>query len=387
MLKKNNFRNDGLIVLDSVENSHLQFVATSDVVTGMNGAFTVISAPVGILPDVHFSLTARLQIRNQSAKKIRVRFESGGVISNAWIDFVELNDGSSCDSGLKIWFVNSDIVIIDVSLVRLLNDSVRLSLHAIEPLPGNIKYSFYLENYTCSTQIGAPAKKGLLYHSMTHAGRAPELCKGIGLEIGSLHKPLPLDACVIHVDRFSTEELKCNYAKDKNISIDQIRQVQVAWKDGVYPFFDNNAFDFVVNSHVLEHVCNPGRQIMEWLRVIRPGGVLYMIVPDKNYCFDRKRQVTPIQHLLQEFKDNISEVSIDHYYDYMINTSGEHGHIYDCSDASIEKCYKAQNSIHVHTFDPASLREFIDLMAIELNATPIHYEFHGLNMHCALRKL
>ncbi len=191
----------------------------------------------------------------------------------------------------------------------------------------------------------------------------------------------------MHVDRFSTEALKKSYRNDPNVPLDQIRQVQVAWNDGSYPFFDDNAFDFVVNSHVLEHVFNPGRQIQEWLRIIKPGGILYMIVPDKNYCFDRRRSVTSVDHLMKEYFDDVKKVTLDHYQDFMINTNGEDGHYRDISEKSIMACYQAQSSIHVHTFTPDSLQLFINELLPHLNAEAIHYDFKGLNMHCALRKL
>ena len=113
---------------------------------------------------------------------------------------------------------------------------------------------------------------------------------------------------------------------------------------------DNNAFDFVINSHVLEHVTNPGRQIEEWIRIIRPGGILYMVVPDKNYCFDRHRETTSIEHLIEEFENNTEITPIEHYRDFILNTQGEDGINRDISEDFIRKCYEEQSSIHVHTF-------------------------------------
>lgn len=385
MLNVDAFKSDGLEIIDDHVNPVLRFTRNNGEIIGSAGAFTVINAPAGILKNQSYSLKVRLQIRNLSAKLLRVRFESGGTISNAWIDFSGSTGSSRCDNGLEVWFVNQEIALVDAYLQGLVNDNVRFSFHLIEGFPDSVACSFILENISFKYDIGGFVVNRPVSHSVGHAGKALELCKGIGIEIGALHMPLPLDACVIRVDRFSTNDLKRLYLKSEELSISQIRQVQVVSKDAYYPFFDDNAFDFVVNSHVLEHVCNPGRQIMEWLRILQPGGVLYMIVPDKNYCFDRKRLLTPIEHLMHEFEDDVREVTLDHYCDYIINTSGEQG--YDCSNEFINQCYEAQSSIHVHTFDPTSLRNFIDQLAPKLNAVPIHYEFHELNMHCALRKL
>src|SRR5947209_9131534 len=39
-------------------------------------------------------------------------------------------------------------------------------------------------------------------------------------------------------------------------------------------------FDFVYSSHCLEHLRDVGEALSNWLRVLRPGGYLYVVVPD-----------------------------------------------------------------------------------------------------------
>jgi hypothetical protein len=39
------------------------------------------------------------------------------------------------------------------------------------------------------------------------------------------------------------------------------------------------------------------------IRVLRPGGVLYLAVPDKRYTFDADRPVTPTDHLLRDHRE------------------------------------------------------------------------------------
>lgn len=381
MLTRDRFKAEGLSVSED-----LRFSYDLSKSLGSNGAYAVLINPnLSATNPRENVLISRLQIKIEAACKIRVRFESGGVISSAWINFDDQDKSSRVDAGLSIWFVSQDVVIVDTRL-KIDNDNVRFSLHIVEPdVIGGV---FILQRFEHNYEIGGPTKNSnLKFHSPSHAGKALDLCKGIGIEIGALHKPLPLDACVLHVDRFPTKSLAKSYRDDPNVPQDQIRQVHVAWNDGDYPFFDENAFDFVVNSHVLEHVFNPGRQIQEWLRIIRPGGVLYMIVPDKNYCFDRRRSVTTVEHLMEEFFDDTKRISLEHYRDFIVNTNGEDGSFRDITESFILNCYQAQSSIHVHTFTPVSLRAFIDELIVHLNAVPIHYEFNGLNMHCALRKL
>jgi SAM-dependent methyltransferase len=46
--------------------------------------------------------------------------------------------------------------------------------------------------------------------------------------------------------------------------------------------FVNEEFDFVFSSHCLEHMNNPYNAIQEWWKLVRPGGHLFVIVPDED---------------------------------------------------------------------------------------------------------
>jgi len=44
----------------------------------------------------------------------------------------------------------------------------------------------------------------------------------------------------------------------------------------------DNEFDFVHSSHCLEHLAEPREGLVNWLRVVRPGGYLVVTVPDED---------------------------------------------------------------------------------------------------------
>jgi len=66
--------------------------------------------------------------------------------------------------------------------------------------------------------------------------------------------------------------------------------------------FEDNKWDFVVSSHVLEHVWDPIKGIKEWIRVIKPGGYVFMIVPHKERTFDKIRKRTTLQELIERHR-------------------------------------------------------------------------------------
>lgn len=55
--------------------------------------------------------------------------------------------------------------------------------------------------------------------------------------------------------------------------------VSLAVVDGNILPFGDDTFDRLIATHVLEHVVNPHLVLAEWVRVLKPGGVLSLILP------------------------------------------------------------------------------------------------------------
>lgn len=71
-------------------------------------------------------------------------------------------------------------------------------------------------------------------------------------------------------------------------------------------------YDFLLSSHNLEHIANPLKAIKEWMRIIKPGGFILLILPDKRFTFDHKRPDTSFSHILSDFESNIGEDDVTH---------------------------------------------------------------------------
>ncbi|WP_422863261.1 methyltransferase domain-containing protein [Brachyspira hyodysenteriae] len=80
----------------------------------------------------------------------------------------------------------------------------------------------------------------------------------------------------------------------------------------VLPFQDNS-IDFVFSSHVLEHFYDPIKALKEWYRVIKKDGYIAMIVPHKERTFDKDRDRTTLNELIERhnkvknYKYNVDE--------------------------------------------------------------------------------
>jgi len=65
----------------------------------------------------------------------------------------------------------------------------------------------------------------------------------------------------------------------------------------------NDSEDFIISSHVLEHLPNVIATFWEWNRIVRAGGYIFMIVPHRNALpEDVGREITPLQHFLEDFR-------------------------------------------------------------------------------------
>jgi SAM-dependent methyltransferase len=71
-------------------------------------------------------------------------------------------------------------------------------------------------------------------------------------------------------------------------------------------------YDFVISSHTIEHISNPLRALLEWKRVLKRGGVLLLVCPNKEWTFDHNRAVTRVEHLLEDYEESVDESDLTH---------------------------------------------------------------------------
>jgi predicted SAM-dependent methyltransferase len=127
-------------------------------------------------------------------------------------------------------------------------------------------------------------------------------------------------------------------------------------------------YDLLLSSHSLEHIANPIKALKEWLRVLKKGGVLLVILPDSRYTFDCKRPITKFEHLLQDFKDNTSEKDLTHL-DEIISL---HDLSYDDGIKSLEDFKKRSSDnftnrcLHHHVFDMNLLEQVFKYLNLKI---------------------
>jgi SAM-dependent methyltransferase len=130
-------------------------------------------------------------------------------------------------------------------------------------------------------------------HALAH-----RLLDGLhGLEIGAAaHNPFGLHTR--NVAPLEDFEFYATYSERQGIPAQPVHIWATADKIPV----DDGSEDFVISSHVVEHLPNLAAAFLEWDRVVRVGGYIFMIVPLRDALEDdRQRPITPLAHHIEDF--------------------------------------------------------------------------------------
>jgi SAM-dependent methyltransferase len=147
-----------------------------------------------------------------------------------------------------------------------------------------------------------PTKRRLLWrvHNTRDSALAHRWLDGLkGVEIGgAAHNAFHLDT--LNVDR--TRDMDTVYKREELECAGVAMAVDVVAEGDDLPFPDD-AFDFVLASHVLEHLPDPIRALQEWRRVARR--YVFVVLPHRDRTFDRDRPVTPVDELLRRHEQGL----------------------------------------------------------------------------------
>ena len=75
----------------------------------------------------------------------------------------------------------------------------------------------------------------------------------------------------------------------------------------------NEKYDFILSCHSLEHFANPIKAIVEWKRILKNDGFILLVLPHKDKTFDHRRQVTSLEHIINDFTNDTLESDTTHF--------------------------------------------------------------------------
>ena len=205
-----------------------------------------------------------------------------------------------------------------------------------------------------STKILEPNNSEIKFQT-TRKQIADTYLSGEGIEVGALHSPLivPEQARVRYVDRLSVTDLRKQYPELVN---SPLVEVDIIDNGELLLSINEASQDFVIANHMIEHCQNPLRTIENHLRVLRPGGILYMAVPDKRYTFDSSRPVTTLEHLVNEYHHGAESSKLTHFTEWakLVNKVPE-----DQIEKHVKHLMDIDYSIHFHVWTQV---EFLELL-------------------------
>lgn len=113
---------------------------------------------------------------------------------------------------------------------------------------------------------------------------------GFGLEIGPGYNPLLASGTATALKRWTIRDADGLRTKYRNAAVDLSRIEDLTYVSDGRPMVDiigqRARYDFVIASHVIEHVPNLVGFLNDCDALLAEGGVLVLAVPDKRHCFD-----------------------------------------------------------------------------------------------------
>jgi SAM-dependent methyltransferase len=173
-----------------------------------------------------------------------------------------------------------------------------------------------------------------------------------GLEIGALASPLVTsdEGNIFYVDHVDTETLIRKYGSDGSVDKSKIVNVDAVWGEQSlqHCISVTKKVDYVVASHVIEHVPDLVTWLSEIHSILRKGGSLRLAIPDRRYTFDFIRRESCLHDVLDAFirraRAPLPRMILEHF---------GNARVVDCNDAWAGKI-KASELKPYHSWNEAT---------------------------------
>lgn len=129
---------------------------------------------------------------------------------------------------------------------------------------------------------------------------------GAGLEIGPSYNPIApksagFDVRILDHDTQDGLVAKYRTAGLSEAELARIEPVDYVWAGGdiTQVIEPDTRFDFIVAAHVIEHTTDVIGLLNSAATLLKPSGVLSLIVPDKRFTFDRARPLSTAGQIVE----------------------------------------------------------------------------------------
>jgi len=137
---------------------------------------------------------------------------------------------------------------------------------------------------------------------------------GLGIELGCGHSRISDDILATDIKRRGeiTNETE-GFTSESDMKVDARN----------LPFPDET-FNFIISSHMIEHIEEDKDMVKNWISKLKPNGILVIVTPDKRYWEHSPghvREYTPdeLKKLFLDFNVDILELDTANWYKTELN--------------------------------------------------------------------
>lgn len=188
---------------------------------------------------------------------------------------------------------------------------------------------------------------------------------GLGLEIGPSYNPLVPKWKGYRVETIDHADATHLREKYRALTQDVSRIEEVDYVSGGASIFKSigkpGRYDYIVASHVIEHVPDLLGFFKDCERLLKPAGRLSLAIPDKRFCFDIFQTLTTTGHVLETHANNACRPSPGVLFDFIANFGKRGEHIAWAHDDRTEPHFVNDISQAKAQFDRAcGSQEYVD---------------------------
>lgn len=146
-----------------------------------------------------------------------------------------------------------------------------------------------------------------------------------GLEISPLYRPITNKNHhnVHYTDYTSAEESRAKHADYDHPEIMELDFIWPPSKTLIECVPNDKKFDWAVASHVYEHIPDPLGWMLQVFEVLNIGATFSLVLPNKDYCFDRHRRNTEVSDIINMWLHKQTIPSPYQLYDFLRNSTSE----------------------------------------------------------------
>jgi len=120
------------------------------------------------------------------------------------------------------------------------------------------------------------------------------------------------------------------------------------------------------------------KALKEWVRVVKPGGVVIVLLPDYRRTFDHRRKPTTVEHMLEDYELGRDERDLTHLEEILElhdisrdPAAGSAEHFRQRSLRNFEN-----RSLHHHVFDERNSRQLLEAVGLTVEILELAKPHH-----------